>query len=399
LELVFDDWLRGKPGQQRVLKDSKRRVIGYIDAVQPPAPGKKLTLSIDRRIQYLVYRALKTAVIKHQASAATAVILDVRTGEILAMANQPAGNPNNRYQRRAALFRNRAIADLYEPGSTLKPFAIAVALEKGIYEPHSWIDTRPGRLRIGRHLVKDVHNYGVIDVMDVIVKSSNVGMSKIAQSLSSEELWQFYSALGFGSPTEVGMVGEQRGILNHFSTWGEAAHITHSYGYGLSVTALQLAQAYSVLAADGIKRPVTLLRHEETPGEAIRVLSAKTSRQVRSMLKAAVSKRGTGNKAAVPGYQVAGKTGTVHKVINGRYAPDRYHSFFAGMAPADHPRLVMVVIIDDAKGDEYFGGQVAAPVFGDAMADTLHLLNIPPDEVETAENLNNTASPNDGGTG
>ena len=387
LELAFDDWLRGEPGHQRVLRDSKRRVIDHIDAAKPPRAGKTLVLSIDRRIQYLVYRALKSAVVKHRASAATAVVLDVRTGEILAMANQPAGNPNNRSQRqRAALFRNRAVTDLYEPGSTLKPFAIAAALEKGLYKPHSWIDTSPGRLRIGRHLVRDIHNYGKIDVIDVIVKSSNVGVGKIAQALSSEELWQFYVELGFGHRTDVGMSGERRGSLHHFSGWSEAAHITHSYGYGLSVTALQLAQAYSVLAADGVKRPLSLLRREEAPNKARRVLSVKTSRQVRSMLEAAVSKRGTGNKAAVPGYRVAGKTGTTHKVINGKYAEKRYHSFFAGIAPAGHPRLVMVVVVDDAQGGDYFGGAIAAPVFGEAMAGTLHLLNIPPDEVETAGN-------------
>lgn len=387
LELLFDDWLRGEPGRQEVRTDRRGRVINHVAEAEAPRPGKRLILSIDRRIQYLVYRTLKTAVDKHNASAATAVVLDAQSGEILAMANQPAGNPNDRNQRRyAALFRNRAASDLYEPGSTLKPFAIAAALEKGVYGPHSWVDTSPGRLRIGRHLVRDIHNYGKIDVMDVLVKSSNVGVSKIAQALSSEELWQFYVDLGFGHMTEAEVSGEQKGLLHHFTDWSLASHITHSYGYGLSTTALQLAQAYSILAADGIKRPLSLLRREEAPGKAQRVISSKTSRQVLSMLEAAVSERGTGNKADVPGYRIAGKTGTVHKVVNGQYAKSRYNSFFAGIAPVGHPRLVMVVVIDDAKGGAYFGGEIAAPVFGEAMSGTLHLLNIPPDEVETAGN-------------
>jgi cell division protein FtsI (penicillin-binding protein 3) len=384
LELIFDDWLRGEPGREQVIKDSKRRVVGYIDTLQPPEPGKKLVLSIDRRIQYLVYRALKSAVVKHQASSATAVVLDVRTGEILAMASQPAGNPNNRFQRQPALFRNRAVADLYEPGSTLKPFAVAAALEKGIYEPHSWINTSPGRMRIGRYTVKDIHNYGTIDVSDVIIKSSNVGVSKIAQALSSEELWQIYTDLGFGSQTDSGLPSEQSGLLRHFSEWSEISHITQAFGYGLSVTALQLALAYAVLAADGVKRPVTLLRHDETPRETKRVLSIKTSRQIKTMLEAAVSGRGTGSKAAVPGYRVAGKTGTARKVINGKYALDRYRSLFAGMVPAGRPRLVMVIILDDARDGAYYGGEIAAPVFKEAMTGALHLLNIPPDAVETA---------------
>jgi len=381
LELAFNDALQGKPGSKRVLKDRFGRVVENVESIRLPEPGQTLVLSIDRRIQYLAYRSLKAAVNKHRAAAGSAVVLDVDSGEILAMVNQPAANPNDRKQRKGSLLRNRAVTDVYEPGSTLKPFTIAMALESGAYRPTTLINTNPGYLRVGRNRVRDIHNYGLIDVSRVISKSSNVGISKIALSLPAEQLWNLYDKLGFGSLPRMGFTGEQNGVLRHFSEWSAIGHANHSFGYGLSVTTLQLAHAYSVLAADGLKRPLSLLRLEQPPRGGQQVFSVKTARQVRAMMETVVSNKGTAPKAAVPGYRVAGKTGTVHKNINGRYSPNRYFSLFAGMAPAEQPRLVMVAVIDDPRKKGHYGGQVAAPVFSAVMSGALRMLNVTPDEV------------------
>jgi len=386
LERTFDAQLRGVPGSKRVMQDRMGQVVENVERISAPRPGKPLVLSIDRRLQYLTYRALKAAVLENRASAGSAVIADVRTGEILAMVDQPAGNPNNRKNLRGELLRNRAVTDVYEPGSTLKPFAVALGLESGRWSPHTLINTAPGTLKLGRFQVRDVHNYKTIDVTRVISKSSNVGTSIIALSMPAERLWQLYKNLGFGSPSGIGLIGEQAGVLRHFSKWGgEIGHANHSFGYGLSVNMVQLAQAWVVLAADGIRRPLTVLKREQPldPSEERRLLSTRSVRQLRVMLEQAVSKEGTGLKAAVPGYQVAGKTGTVHKIVNGRYASDRYFSLFAGMVPASNPRLVMVIIVDEPKSGAYYGGTVAAPVFGKTMGGVLRLLNITPDDMPT----------------
>jgi len=332
----------------------------------------------------LAYRALKAATLEHNASGASAIVLDVTTGEILSMVNQPAGNPNDRHQLRPALLRNRAVTDVYEPGSTLKPFAIAMALESGAYQADTPVDTTPGYLRVGRRLVRDIHNYGLIDVTRVVVKSSNVGVSKIALSLSAEQLWSLYAQLGFGKMTGVGFPGERSGVLRHFSDWSLIGHANHAFGYGLSVTTLQLAQAYATLAADGIRRPLSLLRLDKPPKKAVRLLSVSTTRQLRRMLEAVVSREGTGLKALVSGYRVAGKTGTIRKIVEGRYTRDHFISLFAGMAPASQPRLVVVVMIDDPKRGGYYGGTVAAPVFSSIMGGALRVLNITPDALPTA---------------
>lgn len=379
LELAFDTWLQGEPGAKRVIKDRLGQIVEDVESIRVPEPGKQLVLSINRHIQYLAYRALKAAVLEHRASAASAVVLDVLTGEILAMVNQPATNPNNRQELSAALLRNRVVTDTYEPGSTLKPFVVAAALESNAYTPETRVNTKPGYLRVGRQVVRDIHNYGLINVSQVISKSSNVGVSKIALSLPPERIWDLYSRLGFGTATGLGLTGEQSGLLSHFSTWGDFEYATHAFGYGVSVTTLQLAQAYAVLAADGVRRPLTLLRREQAPLDEERILSVDTARKIRAMLEAAVSKEGTGFSASVPGYRVAGKTGTVHKIVQGRYARDRYHSLFAGMAPASRPRLVMVVMVDDPRGKVYYGGQVAAPVFSKVMSGALRILNVTPD--------------------
>ena len=384
LEKSLDAQLRGIPGSKRVIKDRLGQIVEDVESIRVPQAGQSVVLSIDRRLQYFAYRALKTAVLENKASAGAAVIADALTGEILAMVDQPAGNPNNRAELKSDLLRNRAITDVYEPGSTVKPFTIAIALESGRWTPGTRVNTAPGWLKVGRYRVRDVHNYGSIDVTHVLSKSSNVGTSKIALSLPMERLWQVYKSLGFGASTGVGLVGEQTGMLRHFSKWGgEIGHANHSFGYGFSVNMLQLAQAYVVLAADGVRRPLTLLKREQPPDPADeqRVLSARAVRQVRAMMEEAVSRKGTGFKASVPGYRVAGKTGTVHKIIHGRYASNRYFSLFAGMVPASNPRLVMVIIIDEPKGKAYYGGTVAAPVFGKTMGEVLRILNVTPDDL------------------
>jgi cell division protein FtsI (penicillin-binding protein 3) len=381
LELAFEEQLRGVPGSKRVLRNRLGHIVEDVEGVRVPQPGEKIHLSIDRRIQYLAYRALKAAVIKHRAKAASAVMLDVSTGEILAMVNQPAANPNNRRSIKPDRFRNRAMTDVFEPGSTLKPFTIAVALESKGYRPDTMVNTAPGFLRVGRNLVRDARNYGRLDVTRVISKSSNVGTSKIALSMPRENLWRLYRDLGFGQLTGVGFPGEQSGTLNHFTSWSDFEYATHSFGYGVSMTALQLARAYAVLAADGLRRPVSLLRLDGPPAEQKRILSAETCRRVRAMLELVVSRKGTGSRASVPNYRIAGKTGTARKIIGGRYASRRYRALFAGMAPASRPRLVMVVVVDDPRGRHYYGGRVAAPVFSKVMNGALRLLNIAPDAV------------------
>ncbi|MDG4549672.1 MAG: penicillin-binding transpeptidase domain-containing protein [Candidatus Contendobacter sp.] len=381
LEKMFESRLRGIPGQKRVIQDRLGRVVAEVENLRAPQPGQTQTLSIDRRLQYLAYRALKTAVVENKANAGAAVIVDVRTGEILAMVNQPAGNPNNRAELHGDLLRNRAITDVCEPGSTVKPFTAALGLESGKWTPNTLVDTTP--MRIGRYMVRDTHNYGTIDVTHVISKSSNVGVTKIALSMPAERLWQLYKNLGFGAPTGVvGKDSEQTGVLRHFSKWAEIGHANHSFGYGFSLTILQLAQAYVVLAADGVRRPLTLLKREQPldPADERRVLSARAVRQVRAMMEEVVTRQGTGLKANVPGYRVAGKTGTARKIAGGHYT-SRYFALFAGIAPASDPRLVMVILIDEPKGGAYYGGTVAAPVFSATMGGALRILNVTPDDL------------------
>lgn len=381
LELAFDDYLSGEPGLKRVVRDLRGHTVEELENIRDPRPGSRLVLSIDRRIQYYAYRALKASVQAHGARGGTVVVLDPHTGEILALANQPAANPNDWSRRQSKLLRNRAATDVFEPGSTLKPFTVAVALESGAVGPHTPIDTRPGYLRVGRRLVRDIHSYGLTDVTGVITKSSNVGITKIAQRVPPELLWRLYRGVGFGTPTGVGLPGEQSGVLDHYKGWGEFEYATRAFGYGVSVTALQLAQAYAVLAADGVRQPLTLLRRDEPPAGQTRLLSVHAVRQVRQMLETVVSNKGTARRAAVPGYRVAGKTGTVHKVVDGGYAKHRYQSLFAGMAPASRPALVAVVMIDEPQGKAYYGGLVAAPVFSEVMGNALRLRGVVPDDV------------------
>ncbi len=383
LELAYDEWLTGVAGSKRVIRDGRAQVIEDVENIRAPHPGKDLSLSLDRRLQFLAYRELKAAVAQHKARSGSAVILDARTGEVLAMVNQPAYNPNGARRNRGGALRNRAVTDVFEPGSTIKPFTVATALELGQVTPTTPIDTTPGTLRVGRSLVKDVHNYGLLDVTGIIRKSSNVGVTKIALDMPPNALWQLLSNLGFGNVTASAFPGEAGGQLTPHQRWAKIDQATLAFGYGLSATPLQLAQSYAVLAADGVRRPASLLRVDAPPpGE--RVMSAATARAVRAMLETVVSREGTAFEAAIPGYRVAGKTGTVKKSIAGGYAEDRYDAIFAGMAPASDPRLVMVVVLKEPGGEFFYGGKVAAPVFARVMAGALRLLNVPPDALDTS---------------
>lgn len=385
MELAYDDWLRSSPGLKRVIKDRLGYVIKDVELINAPRPGKDLVLSIDRRLQYLVYKELKRAVLEHQAMSGSAVILDAQTGEVLAMTNQPSYNPNNREDFKVSHYRNRAVTDVFEPGSTIKPFTVAAALESGRFRVNTTVDTSPGVLRLGGDAIRDTRNYGRIDVATVIKKSSNVGASKIALATPAKNLWQVFSRVGFGNGTGSGFPGESTGHLSRHSSWRKIEHATLAFGYGLSVTPLQLASAYTVLANQGRLVPVSFLAVEQNGKvREQQVLKSSTAKQLRSMLEAVVSPEGTGSLARVKGYRVAGKTGTVRKAGPNGYNEDRYLAVFVGMAPASHPRLVMMVTINEPASEKYYGGHVAAPVFSRVMAGALRLLDIPMDDLSTS---------------
>lgn len=379
-ELAFEQSLRGTPGSMRVIKDRLGRIVETVERISEPVPGHDLKLSIDRRIQYLAYRELKAVVKENHAASGSAVILDVKTGEVLAMVNQPTYNPNNRDSLRSSHYRNRAVTDVFEPGSTVKPFTVAMALESGEYRPDTMINTEPGTLRVGTNTIHDTHDYGLINVSTVIAKSSNVGASKIALSLPSDRLWKMFHNVGFGSFSGADFPGETAGTLPDYHRWYPIDHATFSFGYGLSVSTLQLARAYAALAAGGVLRPVSFVPVDHSP-QGMRVMSSRTARQVIAMLEGVVSDKGTGKLARVRGYNVAGKTGTVRKSTPGGYAEDKYVALFAGMIPATRPSLVMVVEIDDPRNDQFYGGSVAAPVFSRVMGEAMRLLDIAPDDL------------------
>ncbi|MFZ5594677.1 MAG: peptidoglycan D,D-transpeptidase FtsI family protein [Pseudomonadota bacterium] len=382
LELAYEEWLRGRPGAKRVIKDRLGRMVESVEGVTEPVPGKDLALSIDRRLQYLAYRELKAAIQANGARSGSLVMLDIATGEVLAMVNQPSFNPNNRVKLRGDFFRNRAVTDVFEPGSTIKPFTAAAALESGKFRPTTMIDTESGLFKVGRHTVRDVHKYGVIDVTTVIQKSSNVGATKMALAIEPQQLWSMFSRVGFGAATGSRFPGEMPGALSSYKRWGEIERATLSYGYGLSVTPLQLAHAYTVLADHGRFKPVSFSRVTQPP-RSEQVVKAEVADQILKMMETVTGEGGTGMAAGVPGYRVAGKTGTVHKSQAGGYADNRYLALFAGVAPVSRPRLAMVVMIDEPKSGEYYGGLVAAPVFGKVMAGALRLLDVAPDDVQS----------------
>jgi cell division protein FtsI (penicillin-binding protein 3) len=381
LEVTYDQWLRGSPGLRRVIQDGRGNIVKEVEGLRAPEPGNTLTLSLDRRLQFLAYRELKRAVRDNEARGGSAVILDPGSGEVLAMVNQPSYNPNDRSSIRPAALRNRSVTDVFEPGSTMKPLAIAAVLEAGKAAPETPVDTSPGYLPVGRHLVRDHRNYGLLTVTSVLTKSSNVGVTKLTLELQPEELWRGFQRLGLGQRTGSQFRGEVAGQLPYFDGWSRFEQATHSFGYGLSVTVLQLARAYCALAADGVLRPVALLKLERVP-EGERVMRAATARAVRRMMETVVSAEGTAPQAAVEGYRVAGKTGTVKKTEAGGYSKDRYQAVFAGMIPASRPRLVMAVMIDEPRGEAYYGGLVAAPVFSRVMTGAMRLLNVAPDGLQ-----------------
>lgn len=380
MELAHESLLGAKVGKRKVVKDLKGRVVEDVEIIEDARPGHDLVLSIDLRIQYLAYRALAATVAQYRAKGGSVVVLDVETGEVLAMVNLPAFNPNNRAGVRQASLRNRAVTDVFEPGSTMKTFTVAAALESGRFRPGTLIETSPGTLRVGSKLIRDHQNYGTIDVTTVLTKSSNVGSTKLALALPPDDLVSVFSRVGFGQSTNSGFPGESSGSLARRASWRPIELATLSYGYGVSVTALQLAQSYAILAADGMARPVTLLRREgPAPGE--RVFSEEVSRALVEMLATVSSDAGTATRARINGYTVAGKTGTVHKLTGSGYAENEYLSVFAGMAPGSRPRVSTSVVVDQPGEGGYFGGVVAAPVFSAVTAGALRTLNVRPDAV------------------
>jgi cell division protein FtsI (penicillin-binding protein 3) len=378
LELAFQDELVGKPGSRRVIKDRLGRIVEDVESIRAPQQGRDLTLSIDLKIQYIAYRELKRALEEHRAKAGGIVVLDARTGEVLAMANLPAYNPNSRGRIDPQRSRNRALIDLFEPGSTLKPFTVAAALEAGRITPDTVVPTGNGRMAVGKKTISDVHPAGTITVEQVIQKSSNVGAAKIALSLSGQTMWEMFARSGFGALPHSGFPGEGSGRLRAYQTWKPIEQATMSYGHGISVSLLQLARAYTIFANDGALESVTLLKREE-PQAGKQVISPASAHALRKMLELAVQPGGTAPRAQVAGYRVAGKTGTAHKLENGRYSPNKYVSSFVGFAPASDPRIVVAVMIDEPSAGQHYGGAVAAPVFREVTAATLRSLAVPPD--------------------
>jgi cell division protein FtsI (penicillin-binding protein 3) len=378
LELAFDHWLAGTDGAKRVIQDGFQRVVQNVDSIREVSPGHDLRLSIDLRLQYLAYRELKAAVRDQSAKAGTMVVLDVKTGEILAMVNQPGFNPNDRDEADPADYRNRAVTDILEAGSTIKPFFVAAAIQSGRYDDHSIIDTSPGEIKVGATIFPDEHPLGRIDIATILAKSSNVGMIHLALSLPPEMIWTTLSKLGLGQVTASGFPGESAGVFSNYAHWRPIGIATMSHGYGLSVTPLQLAQGYATFGAMGVRRPVSFLPVTTAP-DGERVLSEHTCRELLAMLESVVAAEGTGTKAAIYGYRVAGKTGTAEKATDGGYSKSLFMSVFAGVAPATDPRLAAVVVIDTPSAGLHRGGDVAAPVFSAVMGPALRLLGVAPD--------------------
>lgn len=378
LELAYDSWLRGTPGRKRVVRDRRGRVVRDLEYLETAEAGRDLNLAIDLRLQYLAYRELGAALSRYQAESATVVVLDARTAEVLAMVNQPAYNPNAPVTSGLHRLRNRALTDLYEPGSTVKPITVAAALESGRFRRDEIIDTAPGWVRVSGKLITDPVDRGPLDLEQIIARSSQVGIARIAMGLDDDLLREVYGRFGLGQITGVGFPGETSGTLPDAARWPLLDRVTFSFGYGLAVTPLQLAQAYSVFASGGLLRTPSLLR-VESPPEAVRVLDPAIAAEVAAMLEGALRDEGTAVLARIPGYRVAGKTGTVRKVGEGGYDSDRHLAFFAGFAPATDPRIVAVVVVNEPRGERIGGGQVAAPVFARVVSGALRLLGVPPD--------------------
>ncbi|WP_115719996.1 peptidoglycan D,D-transpeptidase FtsI family protein [Gallaecimonas mangrovi] len=380
IERTYDDLLTGQPGKRRVRKDGLGRVVESLGTLQVAEKPKNIQLTIDQRVQSLAYRELKKAVDYFDATSGSVVVVDVHSGEVLAMASVPSYNPNNRATLKPYELRNRAITDVFEPGSTCKPLAMVAALEAGIVKPGDKVDTNPGWMRLGGRLVSDEHDLGIIPLSTILQKSSNMGIAKLALSISKEQLLGTYTKFGFGSPTGIDLVGESDGIFHYDRPrWSDFELATLAFGYSISVTPAQLARAYATLGNDGLANPLTIIKGmPHLPAEQI--IKPKTAREVLHMMESVVAPGGTGVRAAVPGYRVAGKTGTARKAVAGGYG-NQYVASFAGVAPVSNPQLAVVVMINEPQGDQYYGSQVAAPVFSSVMGGALSLLNVMPDAI------------------
>lgn len=383
VERAYDDWLTGKAGERRILRDPRGHIVRDLMPVRAAKMGGALALSLDLNLQHIAYRELNAAVERHRASGGSVVVLDARTGEVLALVNSPGFNPNNRQNFRPGPMRNRAVIDIFEPGSTIKPFVAAMAIEKGIVTPDTVIDTT-NNYRVGSHLVRDRHPRPQLTVTEILQRSNNVGSVKLALALPPQDYWSVLDRVGFGHKPGSGFPGEAAGRLRPASTWRPVEHATMSYGYGLSVSLLQLARAYTAFANDGEVVPVSFVKREPQEIVGERIFSPEVARTVRAMMVEVTNEGGTGTLTRIPGYRVAGKTGTAEKLIDGRYAPDRFLSSFVGMAPASSPRLIVGVVIDDPRGGEHYGGRVAGPVFREIMAASLRALGLPPDDPASA---------------
>ena len=380
LELAFDDWLRGSPGIKKVIRDRQGRIVESIDLVKPAVPGKDLTLSIDRRIQYLAYRELRAALDKHKASSGSAVIMDVNTGEVLAMVNLPTYNPNAVGTGNQETHRNRAVTDVVEPGSTMKPLTVLSALTAGVVTPNTVFDTNPGYMPLGKYTIRDVHNFGVLTTTTVITRSSNIGAAKIAALVPDQKFYSTIRSFGYGSTPHSGFPGEAAGIVQPPDRWSGSTKTTMSYGYGLNVTALQIARAYCALGNGGHLLEPTFVKGQRNP--SVQIADPRITREVVDMMETVVTQGGA-KAAGILGYRVAGKTGTARQASGGGYAAGRYASLFAGLVPASHPRFATVIVINDSQEGGYYGGLVSAPVFHNIMEGALRLMDVPPDDIET----------------
>jgi cell division protein FtsI (penicillin-binding protein 3) len=385
VELAFQNSLLGRPGSRSVIRDRRGNIIEDVGALKPPQDGKDVHLALDSKIQYLAYSQLKAAVDLHKAKAGGAIVLDTRSGEILALVNLPTYNPNNRDRLSGAQLRNRAITDTFEPGSVMKPFTAALALDSGKVRPDTIINCAPGRMTIGSATIADAHPHGPLTVAQVIQKSSNIGTAKIALGFRPKEMWEMYDSVGFGQAPNLGFPGEVNGRLRPWKNWRPIEQATMSYGHGVSVSLIQLARAYAIFARGGETGPLTLIRSDEPPAHGVRIFSQQTAREILTMLEMAVQPEGTAPKARVPGYRVGGKTGTAYKIEGGQYVR-KYIASFVGLAPISDPRLVVAVMIDEPSGGAHYGGDVAGPVFSQIMGGALRTLGIPPDApILTAE--------------
>ena len=378
VELAFQQALLGRAGARTVIRDRRGNIIEDVGATRPPRDGSDVVLAIDSKIQYLAYSHLKATVTESKAKGGGVVVLDTRTGEILALVNWPTYNPNNRARLSGEQLRNRAVTDTFEPGSTLKPFTVALGLEKGKYRYDTVVDVSPGRINIGRAVISDVHPHKELTVAQIVQKSSNVGTTKMALSMPPEAMWEMFDNLGFGKSPQLGFPGEVGGRLRAWKNWRPIEQATMSYGHGISMSLIQLARAYTVFARDGDIVPASLLRVDAPVVRGQPVFSAQTARELRAMLELVVMPGGTALKAAVPGYRVGGKTGTAHKLEGGVYA-NKYIASFVGIAPISNPRLVVAVMIDEPSAGQYYGGQIAGPVFSSVMGGALRTLGVAPD--------------------